>query len=127
VGAGYRVKFCNPCRRSASSAAQVRSGQVSLGEGNAGVSGDSGRFCGGGGSIGQGGNGGTSGNGGKGGNRKIKHTIPQRQDQIDRRKAKGSVGGGPPAFDAALYGLLNTVERDFNRLKQWCGTSSTPA
>lgn len=36
--------------------------------------------------------------------KKIKHTIPERQDQIDRRKAKGSAGGRPPAFDAALYG-----------------------
>jgi transposase len=42
--------------------------------------------------------------------RRIKHTIPQRSDQIARRKAKGSTGGRPPAFDAALYGLRNTVE-----------------
>jgi transposase len=56
--------------------------------------------------------------------RRIKHTIPQRSDQIARRKAKGSTGGRPPAFDAALYGLRNTVERGFNRLKQWRGVAT---
>ena len=30
--------------------------------------------------------------------RGIKHTIPERDDQIARRKAKGSAGGRPPAF-----------------------------
>ncbi|SGO21117.1 transposase [Mycobacterium tuberculosis] len=56
--------------------------------------------------------------------KKIKHTIPERHDQIDRRKAKGSAGGRPPAFDAALYGLRNTVERGFHRLKQWRGIAT---
>jgi putative transposase len=56
--------------------------------------------------------------------RRIKHTIPQRSDQIARRNAKGSTGGGPPAFDAALYGLRNTVERGFNRLKQSRGVAT---
>ncbi|MDT5320482.1 MAG: hypothetical protein QOD88_3004 [Mycobacterium sp.] len=56
--------------------------------------------------------------------RRIKHTIPQRSDQIARRKAKGSTGGRPPAFDAAVYGLRNTVERGFNRLKQWRGVAT---
>lgn len=36
--------------------------------------------------------------------KKIKHTIPERHDQIDRRKAKGSAGGRPPAFDARSTG-----------------------
>ena len=49
--------------------------------------------------------------------RRIKHTIPERKDQIARLKAKGSAGGRPPAFDAELYGLRNTAERGFNRLK----------
>jgi putative transposase len=31
--------------------------------------------------------------------RRISHTIPERQDQKDRRKAKGSKGGRPPGFD----------------------------
>jgi putative transposase len=56
--------------------------------------------------------------------RRIKHTIPQRSDQIARRTAKGSTGGRPPAFDAALYRLRNTVERGFNRLKQWRGVAT---
>jgi putative transposase len=56
--------------------------------------------------------------------RRIKHTIPERKDQIARRKAKGSAGGRPPAFDAELYGLRNTVERGYNRLKQWRGIAT---
>ena len=56
--------------------------------------------------------------------RRIQHTIPERSDQIARRQAKGSAGGRPPAFDAALYGLRNTVERGFNRLKQWRGIAT---
>ena len=48
--------------------------------------------------------------------RRIKHTIPERKDQIARRKANGSIGGRPPAFGLAFYGLRNTVERGFNRL-----------
>ena len=31
--------------------------------------------------------------------RRIPHTIPERQDQQDRRKAKGIKGGRPPGFD----------------------------
>jgi transposase len=56
--------------------------------------------------------------------RRITHTIPERTDQIARRKVKGSTGGRPPAFDAAHYGLRNTVERGFNRLKQWRGIAT---
>jgi transposase len=41
--------------------------------------------------------------------RGIKHTIPERDDQIARRKAKGSAGGRLPAFDAAIYKQRNTV------------------
>ena len=51
--------------------------------------------------------------------KKIPHTIPERSDQIARRKAKGSAGGRPPAFDAETYKDRNTVERGFGRLKQW--------
>jgi len=50
---------------------------------------------------------------------RISHTIPERSDQIERRKAKGSAGGRPPAFDAEVYKDRNTVERGFGRLKQW--------
>jgi transposase len=51
--------------------------------------------------------------------RKIAHTIPERSDQIARRKAKGSKGGRPPAFSGRIYKHRNTVERSFNRLKHW--------
>lgn len=50
---------------------------------------------------------------------KIAHTIPERSDQIERRKAKGSKGGRPPAFSGRIYKHRNTVERCFNRLKHW--------
>jgi transposase len=56
--------------------------------------------------------------------RRIKHTIPERSDQIARRKAKGSAGGRPPTFDPGLYAHRNTVERGFNRLKQWRGIAT---
>jgi putative transposase len=51
--------------------------------------------------------------------RKIAHTIPERSDQKQRRKDKGSAGGRPPAFDVQIYKKRNTVERGFHRLKQW--------
>jgi putative transposase len=56
--------------------------------------------------------------------RGIKHTIPERDDQIARRKAKGSAGGRPLAFDTAIYKQRNTVERGFNRLKQGRGIAT---
>ena len=56
--------------------------------------------------------------------RRIKHTIPERRDQIAHRKAKGSRGGRPPGFDAETYKLRNTVERSFNRFKQWRGLAT---
>lgn len=51
--------------------------------------------------------------------RGIAFTSPERSDQIARRRAKGSAGGRPPAFDPALYADRNVVERFFNRLKQF--------
>lgn len=56
--------------------------------------------------------------------RRIAHTIPERQDQKDRRKAKGSRGGRPPGFDKDTYVHRNTVERGFLRLKQWRGIAT---
>ncbi|MPY80466.1 MAG: transposase, partial [Actinophytocola sp.] len=35
--------------------------------------------------------------------RRIRHTIPERSDQVERRKRKGSAGGRPPAFDPEHY------------------------
>lgn len=55
---------------------------------------------------------------------RISHTIPEKSDQIARRKAKGSAGGRPPAFDAEAYRHRNTVERGFNKLKQWRGIAT---
>ena len=51
--------------------------------------------------------------------RKIKHTIPEKSDQIARHKAKGSQGGRPPGFDSDIYKQRNTIERSFSRAKQW--------
>lgn len=51
--------------------------------------------------------------------RRICFTCPERSDQIARRKAKGSTGGRPPAFDAEAYKARNVVERCFNKLKQF--------
>jgi transposase len=51
--------------------------------------------------------------------RGIAFTCPERTDQIARRKAKGSTGGRPPAFDQDIYAGRNVVERCFARLKQF--------
>jgi putative transposase len=56
--------------------------------------------------------------------RRIPHTIPERSDQKKRRKAKGSHGGRPPAFDNEIYAERNTVERGFDRLKQRRGIAT---
>ena len=56
--------------------------------------------------------------------RRIKHTIPERSNQISYRKNNGSAGGRPPAFDAKMYRHRNTVERGFNRLMQWRGIAT---
>jgi transposase len=51
--------------------------------------------------------------------RRIRLVSPERSDQIARRRAAGSRGGRPPAFDAQLYKQRNVVERCFSRLKQF--------
>jgi putative transposase len=56
--------------------------------------------------------------------RRIPCTIPERSDQIQRRKDNGSAGGRPPAFDPVIYKDRNTVERGYNRLKQWRGIAT---
>ena len=55
---------------------------------------------------------------------RIPHMIPERSDQIARRKAKGSHGGRPPKFDPEIYRHRNSAERGFNRLKHWRGTAT---
>jgi putative transposase len=40
---------------------------------------------------------------------RIAHTIPERCDQIMRRKAKGSNGGRPPGFDPTRYRHRNGI------------------
>lgn len=51
--------------------------------------------------------------------RGIRHVIPERKDQRRHRQEKGSRGGRPPRFDAAVYRARNAVERLINRLKQF--------
>jgi transposase len=51
--------------------------------------------------------------------RRIRLVSPERSDQKGRRRAAGSRGGRPPAFDAGLYKQRNVVERCFSRLKQF--------
>jgi transposase len=51
--------------------------------------------------------------------RGIAAVIPVKEDQKKHRRARGSAGGRPPAFDAGRYKERNTVERCFARLKQF--------
>ena len=51
--------------------------------------------------------------------RRIRATIPERADQLQHRRNRGSGGGRPYAFDRLAYRARNVVERGFNRLKQW--------
>jgi len=51
--------------------------------------------------------------------KQIAAVIPERDDQLARRAARGKAGGRPPKFDAEVYKQRNVVERGFGRLKQW--------
>ena len=51
--------------------------------------------------------------------RGIKAVIPVKEDQKNHRRARGSHGGRPPAFDREQYKERNTVERCFSKLKQF--------
>jgi transposase len=50
--------------------------------------------------------------------RGIQAVIPVKEDQKKHRRARGRVGGRPPAFDPGHYKERNTVERCFSKLKQ---------
>nr|WP_232794911.1 IS5 family transposase [Kitasatospora sp. NRRL B-11411] len=56
--------------------------------------------------------------------RGIRHTIPERADQVLGRLNRGRRGGRPPVFVREAYRLRNVVERCFNRLKQWRGLAT---
>ncbi|MFF5706622.1 transposase [Streptomyces sp. NPDC012794] len=49
--------------------------------------------------------------------RGIGHTIPEKNDQKQHRRNRGSQGGRPAGFDLQIYRRRNTVERCFNQLK----------
>lgn len=56
--------------------------------------------------------------------RGIRRAVPEKASQIANRRNKGSRGGRPVAYDAALYKDRNTVERCINKIKGWRGLAT---
>jgi transposase len=56
--------------------------------------------------------------------RGVRRVIPEKADQAANRKKKGSRGGRPVEYDAALYRDRNTVERCINKIKDWRGLAT---
>jgi hypothetical protein len=51
--------------------------------------------------------------------KRIKHTIPQRRDEIAHRKAHGSKGWPPARAGRPNVQAEQHFERSLNRFKQW--------
>lgn len=51
--------------------------------------------------------------------RRIKHTIPEPNNQRANRKRRGRQGGRPTGFDKTIYKRRNEVERTINALKSF--------
>ena len=56
--------------------------------------------------------------------RGIVAVIPERSDQIEHRKRRGSAGGRPPVFDADDYKGRHVIERSFCDQRQWRGITT---
>lgn len=56
--------------------------------------------------------------------RGIKVVIPEKRDQAENRRRRGSAGGRPVSYDTEAYRGRNVVERSYNTFKQWRGLAS---